>query len=358
MPVMPPMQRKIQRAFALLALFFGAFLLLAPLSSVSAQTQFGTNWVAQFYSDPNLATFVATAAYPVGINANWGTGNPTDGANQAIPGVVNDSDGYSARFAGTQSIAAGVYNFTTTSDDGVRLLIDGNVIINNLTGGGLRTNSALVTLTGGSYTIILEYTQQGGSAQVSLNWTLASSGTLTVSPTGPTPTPVPILSGSVVGVRGLAVRTGPYLGASLVAVARPETQLNFLARNNSEGLFTWYLVRFGENNREGWVSGRYLQLTGTPAALPEQGSVFDTIDGAPDVGVSGTTRSNMNLRVRPSERTARLAVIPWGDRVMIVGRTVQGGKDFWYQVRWQDKLGWILAAYVGVRGDINNVPVR
>ncbi|MCS6834920.1 MAG: SH3 domain-containing protein [Anaerolineae bacterium] len=344
------------RALALIAAFFGTFIALAPLSTVSAQAQFGTNWVAQFYSDPNLTTFVTTAAYPVGINANWGTGNPTDGANQPIAGVTNDVDGYSARFAGTQSIAAGVYNFTTVSDDGVRLLIDGNVIINNFTGGGLRTNSALVTLTGGTYTIILEYTQQGGSAQVQLSWTLASATTLT--PVGPTPTVTPVVSGSVVGVRGLAVRTGPYLGASLVAVARPETQLTFLARNKSEGIFTWYRVSFGENNREGWVSGRYLQLTGDPNLLPEQGSVFDTIDGAPDVGVIGTTRSNMNLRVRPSERTARLAVIPWGDRVTIVGRTVQGGKNFWYQVRWQDKLGWILAAYVRVRGDINNVPVR
>lgn len=344
----------------LLFLMFGTFLLalaMMPLSTVSAQPQFGANWVAQFYNNNNLSgSVVATANFPTGINANWGSGQPRDGANNVLTAV--NADGFSARFTGTQSIPAGVYDFVTTSDDGVRLYIDGNLIINNFSGGGQRSSSARVNLTGGNYTIVLDYFEDTGNALVQLSWSIASS--VTITPTGPTSTPVPIASGGVTGVRGSAIRTGPYLGASFIAVARPETALTFLARNRSEGVFTWYLVAFGEeNSRQGWVSGRYLSITGTPQALPEQGSVFDTIDGAPDIGVRGQTRAAMNLRVRPSQRTAVLGQIPWGDTVIIVGRTVQGGKDFWYHVRWQDKLGWISAAYVGISaGDVRNVPVR
>lgn len=344
-------------------LFFASLVLavlILPLGIASAQQQFGANWVAQFYNSRDLnatgSPVVATANFPTGINATWGEGQPRDGANNVLTAV--QADFFSARFTGTQAIPAGVYDFTVTSDDGVRLFIDGNLIINNFVNGGLRNNIARVNLTGGTYTLVLDYFDDGGNAQVSLSWAVAGNTTLT--PVGPTATPAPIASGGVSGVRGSAIRTGPYLGASFIAVARPETALSFVARNRSEGIFTWYLVNFGEgNSRQGWVSGRYLNLTGTPEALPEQGSIFDNIDGAPDVGVRGQTRAAMNLRVRPSQRTAVLGQVPWGDTVIIIGRTVQGGKDFWYHVRWQDKLGWISAAYVTVSaGDVRNVPVR
>ncbi len=344
----------------LLFLLLGTFLLalvLMPLNTALAQQQFGSNWVAQFYNSNNLSgSVVATANFPTGINANWGTGQPRDGANNVLTGV--NADSFSARFTGTQAITAGVYDFVISSDDGVRLYIDGNLIIDNFVGGGQRTNSARVNLTGGNYTLVLDYYEDTGNALVQLSWVAATG--VTITPTGPTPTPVPLASGGVTGVRGSAIRTGPFLGASFIAVARPETALTFLARNRSEGVFPWYLVSFGDaNNRQGWVSGRYLTIAGTPEALPEQGSVFDGIDGAPDIGVRGQTRAAMNLRVRPSQRTAVQGQIPWGDTVIIVGRTVQGGKDFWYHVRWQDKLGWISAAYVTVSaGDVRNLPVR
>jgi uncharacterized protein YgiM (DUF1202 family) len=66
----------------------------------------------------------------------------------------------------------------------------------------------------------------------------------------------------------------------------------------------------------------------------------------------------MNLRRRPSERTQLLDKVPWGAEVPVIGRTVQGGKSFWLQVRYNGKVGWIFAPFVGTRGILDAVPVR
>lgn len=341
------------------AVWLLAVLALTPPLTVEAQAQFGTNWTAQFFNTTDLTgPVVATAVYPTGINQTWPDGFPRDGANNLVPGVNNSN--YSARFTTVQTLPAGNYTFILTFDDGVRFKIDNTIVIDEFQGGSVRTRQAVVALTGGTYTLTVEYLQVINEAVLQVSWlTTAVGGTPGVVPTvGPSPTPAPIATGQVVRVRGLAVRTGPYLGASMVGIARPGTQYALLAKNNSEGPFTWYLIQLTETRR-GWASGRYLEVAGNLDAIPFQNTIFDQIDGAPDIGVIGQTRSVMNIRVRPSERTARLGQVPWGDQVSIIGRTRQGGLDFWYQIRYNGIVGWILADFVRVRsGFIDAVPVR
>jgi hypothetical protein len=322
-------------------------------SSGVAQT--GTNWIGQFYNTADLTgNVVATALFPLGLNKNWGTGAPTDGNNAAIAGV--NPENWSARFTTAVSITAGLYDFILSADDGARVYIDGTLILDNFSNTGLITQIATVSLAGGTYTLIVDYNDKAGNALLQLSW-VTSAGT-----PAPTGTTAPIATGQVASVRGLALRTGPYKGASLVNVLRPGKDYTLLARNTSEGLYTWYYVQVGDptvgNLQFGWASGRYLTITGTPDVLPFAGSLFDQIDGAPDVGVTGVTRSVMNFRVRPSERTRRIGQIPWGDTVTIIGRTIQDGRNFWYQVRYNGQVGWILAAYVGTRGSMDLVPIR
>jgi uncharacterized protein YraI len=130
-----------------------------------------------------------------------------------------------------------------------------------------------------------------------------------------------------------------------------------LARNDSEGVYNWYLLQVGD--RQGWASGRFLQTSVDPLTLPLQGSIFDQIDGAPERGVTATTRAQMNVRTRPSERTPVIEQIPWGGQASVIGRTVQAGTDRWYQVRLPDgRVGWIAAPWVGIRGERLAVPIR
>jgi uncharacterized protein YgiM (DUF1202 family) len=207
--------------------------------------------------------------------------------------------------------------------------------------------------------VVVEFNDTSGQAVLNVNW-VVSTGTPQATGTG-----VPIAVGSVVNVRGLAVRSGPFLGGSMVAVARQNVEYPLLARNTQEGLFTWYLIQYDTDTR-GWVSGRYLTITGDVNQLQTQSATaFDTVYDPPG-RVVGVTRSNMNFRVYPTQRSIRVAAVPqleWGAEVEILARTVQGGRDFWYQVRYNKAdgtthVGWILAAYVGVSGDpIDTVPI-
>ncbi len=338
------------------------------------QTFTGTTWVGQFYNTPDLTgPVVAFAQFPTGLNKNWSTGAPTDGNNAPITNV--NADNWSARFAATETISAGTYQFSLTADDGARLLIDGVPIIDTFSSSSLTNQTATVQLSGGTYTLVVEYNDKSGNAVLQLSWTLGTIGGATVGPTG---TVAPIATGQVTGVRGLALRSGPYKGTSLVNVMHTGKDYKLLARNKSEGIYTWYLVQIDVTTtssstdaagtpttttttsvaQTGWASGRYLTITGTPENLPVISTLFDQIDTAALTGVTGTTRSVINMRVRPSERTTRLIQIPWGDSVAILGRTIQDGKNFWYHVYYQGKVGWIIASYVTVRGNMDLVPIR
>lgn len=67
------------------------------------------------------------------------------------------------------------YTFYTTSDDGVRLTVDGKTIINNYTNHAAIENSATVTLQANrKYTIALDYYNNTGAAVAKLSWSSQS----------------------------------------------------------------------------------------------------------------------------------------------------------------------------------------
>lgn len=340
-------------------------ILLALVPSLMVQADFGTGWTGTFFNNDALqGTGVATAISQV--NFNFLGGAPPAAITNCVsitvsPGATSPTcvDYFSARFTSTQSITPGTYQFVAQSDDGIRVLVNGSPVINNFTPHAATTDSAIVNITTSPVNITVEYFEGIDQAIVQVQWFLQGTSPTLVSGFTATPlaTAVPALTVSVKNVQGLALRTGPYLGASLVSVVRQGTEYVPLARNRDEGQFTWYLITV-DTTHTGWVSGRYLKFTGNPDFPGLQGTIFDQIDGAPDLGVTGVTRSVMNLRRRPSIRTALLEQIPWGAEVSIIGRTIQDGKNFWYQVRYNNRIGWIFAPYVSVRGNIDAVPIR
>lgn len=347
----------LRKSYLALLLLLFAFALAPGLVTTPIQAQnLGTNWTGQFYNSTTLSGApVATISYPNGLCFNWGQGAPrTDGgqcvAGTVIPGV--NADGFSARFTSTQTFQPGTYTFIIRVNDGVRLLINGFSVLEQLNT-QVASNFAEYTVTqvlNGPVNLEVQYVDFTGDAILQVQWSLTGTA-------GPTSTPAPIATVSVVRVRGLAVRTGPYLGASLITVARPNIAYPVLARSNSEGLFVWYRIQVGDNT--GWASGRYLQPAGNMDAIPFTDSIFDRIDN-PELpsalNVVGVPRAIMNFRIRPSDRTQIIDKIPWGAEVQVIGRTIQGGKNFWLQVRYNGRVGWIFAPYVGLRGVIDAVP--
>ncbi len=101
------------------------------------------------------------------VNFNWGTGSP-----DSSMGV----DTFSARWTGQiQPLYSETYTFYTTSDDGVRLWVNGTEIINNWTDHGATENSGTIALTAGvKYDIKLEYYDDTGGATCTLSWSSTS----------------------------------------------------------------------------------------------------------------------------------------------------------------------------------------
>jgi hypothetical protein len=101
-----------------------------------------------------------------GIAFDWGYGSPAD--------VVN-RDYFSVRWDGAFWFEAGRYTFRTFSDDGVRVYVDGRLVINSWYAmRGYR--SATVNLAQGTHRVRVEYFERTGRAQVRASWTRGGSG--------------------------------------------------------------------------------------------------------------------------------------------------------------------------------------
>jgi hypothetical protein len=79
-------------------------------------------------------------------------------------------DYFSARWTRTINFGPGVYRFSVTGDDGVRLYVDGNLLINKWFTQGATTYTADVTLLAGPHNVKLEYFEGGGPAVALLSW--------------------------------------------------------------------------------------------------------------------------------------------------------------------------------------------
>lgn len=345
------------------ALLFTALTMgLVSLSLVPSQAQeVGTNWTAQFYNNTTFSGSPQGAFYANGLNFNWGAGPPLQSDNVTpVPGI--NADNFSARFTSQQNIVTpGVYRFTVRAKDGVRVTINGQVYLDQINrqvpAGQFVEDVFNANLNAGANTMLVEYTHFVDNAILQVQWGLTTNVGTGVA----TPTEEPPATGSVAYVKGLSVRTGPYLGASLITVARPDNRYAVIAQNFDEGLFPWYKIQI--NDSIGWASGRYLQVTGDLNEVPVESTIFEQLgpgnlgEYPPRLNVVGVTRAVMNLRLRPSERTELLAKIPWGAEVQVYGRTYQGYDNHWLFIKYGDLVGWIYAPYVGLNGVVDAVPI-
>jgi beta-glucosidase len=94
---------------------------------------------------------------------DWGAGSPDSTINV---------DHFSARWTGKLVPSdSGVYKLSVSSDDGVRLYIDGSLLIDSWYDRGVTSDFATVKLQGGrQYDLRMEYYENGGWAFASLGW--------------------------------------------------------------------------------------------------------------------------------------------------------------------------------------------
>ncbi len=117
------------------------------------------------YFDNRDFTNLVTTRRDATVNFDWGTGTPAGTA-------LTSPDTFSVRWTGRVfAPVTGSYTFTTTSDDGVRLWVNNQLIINNFTDHGATNNNGVINLTANTfYDIRMEYYENGGLAVAKLLW--------------------------------------------------------------------------------------------------------------------------------------------------------------------------------------------
>jgi hypothetical protein len=94
--------------------------------------------------------------------------------NHSPPGIGGDT--FSALWRGqVKPKYSETYTFYTTSDDGVRLWVNGQKVIDNWTDHAPTVNSGQIALTAGQlHDVRMEYYENGGGAQAKLEWSSGS----------------------------------------------------------------------------------------------------------------------------------------------------------------------------------------
>jgi hypothetical protein len=154
--------RNFTRFTKLIKLIGCAVLLVVSIGTAqrTAQADTGSNWVGSYYNNPQLIGQPTFSRIDPALIFNWGGYSPGPGLN----GVL-----WSARWTTQQYFNAGLYRFNIIADDGVRVYIDGQPILDAWKD-QTATYNINVQVVAGYHTITVEYYQGQGTAQLLLTY--------------------------------------------------------------------------------------------------------------------------------------------------------------------------------------------
>lgn len=113
-------------------------------------------WTGTYFNNKTLTgSPVLTRTKEPYPEFDWATGSPAPGVN---------TNNFSARWTRTMDFQDGVYQFRTDSDDGARVYVDGQLIIDYWIDQALTEHIANKQMTSGSHTVTVEYFDSGGGA--------------------------------------------------------------------------------------------------------------------------------------------------------------------------------------------------
>ncbi len=127
----------------------------------------GPGLTGEYYDNVDFTGYVLTRT-DAQVNFNWGTGSPDAGVG---------ADTFSVRWTGrVQAEYSEVYTFYTNTDDGVRLWVNGELLVDQWVNQSATEYSGSLSLTAGEYyTIQMDYYENTGNAVAQLSWESAST---------------------------------------------------------------------------------------------------------------------------------------------------------------------------------------
>lgn len=325
-----------------LALAFVAGLFIQPLDSEANNTSY---WNAEFFANRNLEGKSVYTRSDREINFNWAAEAPA-------PGVPADE--FSVRWTGTFAFEADYYAFSVGTDEGVRLYINDELVIDRWQAGstGYSVITETIEMTRGSHELRLEYFDAHDLAGVHIRW----------EPTVPAPSaPANVEAAPVqdapqqddqnravanVATGVLNVRSGPAIQYERLTQIFLYQRYRILGQNTTG---TWYQIDL-RDGRLGWVAARFIIVTGSgeiPVLNVETAPPEDVFEGAAGVAVF-----RLNVRPAPTSDNEPFTFLNYLQEVTVLGRD---STSVWYLVQFEDELfgqteGWVFAPYISLQG--------
>ncbi len=128
---------------------------------------------AEYFNNKTLSgspTYVRCENWP--INWDWGSGGPGNGIG---------NDNFSARWTGQAYINSGNYTFIARTDDGMRVWLDGGLIIDKWYDQAPTEHRVTRSVSAGNHSIKVEYYENGGGAVAQFRWEPATSANLALN---------------------------------------------------------------------------------------------------------------------------------------------------------------------------------
>ena len=126
------------------------------------KTSGGAAWRGDYYANRTLSGSPVLTRHDAAIDFDWGTGSP----DPKVP-----ADNFSVRWTRTLGFEAGTYRFYASCDDGVRIYVDGRLVVDAWQNQKLpNTRSGDIALGAGQHTIVVEYYEEGGVASAHVWW--------------------------------------------------------------------------------------------------------------------------------------------------------------------------------------------
>lgn len=133
-----------------------------------------TDWLGEYYANSTLSGTAALVRNDTWVNFDWGYGAPS----QNLP-----ADYFSARWSRRMRFAEGQYRFKVRADDGVRLWVAGNLLLDRWHSGYTEDNVSQYVMTG-QHEIVVEYFEIEGLAEIDVSWQrIQPKPTRTATPT-------------------------------------------------------------------------------------------------------------------------------------------------------------------------------
>jgi prepilin-type N-terminal cleavage/methylation domain-containing protein len=128
-------------------------------------------WTVSYWNITNAALPTGVPSGAANVSLPCGAGNrPAISNTNGSPAAGVNADYVVARWIGTVTLPAGPTTFSVTSDDGIRVTVNGTNVISNWTLHGATTNTGSFTApVAGNYEVVIENYEWGGQWQATLN---------------------------------------------------------------------------------------------------------------------------------------------------------------------------------------------